>query len=59
MEIGKSLCEEDQIDYAKEMIGTIQPVLFEVCAGDAAEGYTDFNTIREKVERTFDEELIA
>lgn len=26
---------------------------------DAAEGYTDFDTIREKVERTFDEELIA
>ena len=36
IELGNKL----EADYAKEMIGTIQPVLFEVCAGDAAEGYT-------------------
>ncbi len=36
IELGNKL----EADYAKELIGTVQPVLFEVCAGDAAEGYT-------------------
>ncbi len=36
IELGNKL----EADYAKELIGTVQPVLFEVCTGDAAEGYT-------------------
>ncbi len=36
IELGNKL----ESDYAKELIGTVQPVLFEVCAENAAEGYT-------------------